>query len=127
MPSFVCDYCQETLKKAKLDQHAQRCRQAVFSCIDCHTNFKGTEYRTHFSCITEVQKYHQKQPFVAKKLETKTESKPVNKTEVKMNLRLKLNLPRNLKINPLNQNFPLPSKSSSPALHHFPLKSSRNN
>lgn len=61
MPSFVCDYCQETLKKAKLDQHAQRCRQAVFSCIDCHTNFKGTDYRAHFSCITEVQKYHQKQ------------------------------------------------------------------
>lgn len=61
MPSFVCDYCQETLKKAKLDQHAQRCRQAVFSCIDCHTSFKGTEYRAHFSCITEVQKYHNKQ------------------------------------------------------------------
>lgn len=61
MPSFVCDYCQETLKKAKLDQHAQRCRQAVFSCIDCHTNFKGTEYKAHFSCITEVQKYHNKQ------------------------------------------------------------------
>lgn len=61
MPSFVCDHCQETLKKAKLDQHAQRCRNAVFSCIDCYKNFKGTEYRDHFSCITEVQKYHVKQ------------------------------------------------------------------
>lgn len=61
MPSFVCDYCQETLKKAKLDSHAQRCRQAAFSCIDCYKTFKGTEYRDHFSCITEVQKYHQKQ------------------------------------------------------------------
>lgn len=72
MPSFVCDSCQETLKKAKLDQHAQRCRQAVFSCIDCHTNFKGTEYRAHFSCITEVQKYHQKQqPAEVKKPEIK--------------------------------------------------------
>ena len=62
MPSFVCDHCQETLKKAKLDQHAQRCRQAAFSCIDCYKNFKGVEYRDHFTCITEVQKYHQKTP-----------------------------------------------------------------
>lgn len=61
MPSFVCDDCQETLKKAKLDSHAQRCRQAAFSCIDCYKTFKGTEYRDHFTCITEVQKYHQKQ------------------------------------------------------------------
>lgn len=60
MPSFVCDYCQETLKKAKLDQHTQRCRNASFSCIDCYKTFKGTEYRAHTSCITEVQKYHVK-------------------------------------------------------------------
>ena len=66
MPSFVCDHCQETLKKAKLDQHAQRCRQAAFSCIDCYKTFKGVEYREHFSCITEVQKYHQKTPVTAK-------------------------------------------------------------
>jgi uncharacterized FlaG/YvyC family protein len=85
MPSFVCDYCQETLKKAKLDQHAQRCRQAIFSCIDCHTNFKGTDYRAHFSCITEVQKYHQKQPVSVTKSETKPSAiiKPELKTEVK--------------------------------------------
>ena len=66
MPSFVCDHCQETLKKAKLDQHAQRCRQAVFSCIDCYKTFKGVEYRDHFTCITEVQKYHQKTPVPGK-------------------------------------------------------------
>ena len=58
MPSFVCDFCQETLRKAKLDQHAQRCRQASFSCIDCYKIFKGVEYRAHTSCITEVQKHH---------------------------------------------------------------------
>lgn len=61
MPSFVCDYCQETLKKAKLDQHTQRCRNASFSCIDCYKSFKGVEYRAHFSCITEEQKYHKKE------------------------------------------------------------------
>lgn len=66
MPSFVCDTCQETLKKAKLDQHVQRCRQASFSCIDCYKSFKGTEYRAHTSCITEVQKHHTiKVPFTS--------------------------------------------------------------
>lgn len=60
MPSFVCDVCQETLKKAKLDAHTMRCRNAIFSCIDCYTTFKGTDYRAHTACITEVQKYHKK-------------------------------------------------------------------
>ena len=60
MPSFVCDRCQETLKKPKLDQHAQRCRGASFSCIDCYRSFKGVEYREHYSCITEVEKYEKK-------------------------------------------------------------------
>lgn len=62
MPSFVCDQCQETLKKPKLDAHTQRCRGASFSCIDCYKSFKGTEYRSHFSCITEVEKYEKKKP-----------------------------------------------------------------
>jgi len=60
MPSFVCDKCQETIKKPKLDQHVQRCRGASFSCIDCYVSFKGTDYQKHFSCITEVQKYEKK-------------------------------------------------------------------
>lgn len=62
MPSFVCDKCQETLKKAKLDIHATRCRGSSFSCIDCYRSFKDVEYRTHFSCITEVEKYEKKRP-----------------------------------------------------------------
>ncbi|KAJ3220093.1 hypothetical protein HDU67_006849 [Dinochytrium kinnereticum] len=57
MVSFVCDYCQETLKKAKLDQHRQRCRNAQFSCIDCSTTFHGMEYRAHTACISEAEKY----------------------------------------------------------------------
>lgn len=59
MPSFVCDACQETLKKQQLDKHFPRCR-ATFSCIDCYRTFAGTSYRQHTSCITEVQKYHDK-------------------------------------------------------------------
>lgn len=62
MPSFVCDRCQETIKKPKLDTHVQRCRGASFSCIDCYKVFKGAEYRSHFSCISEVEKYEKKKP-----------------------------------------------------------------
>ncbi|TPX69310.1 hypothetical protein SpCBS45565_g02567 [Spizellomyces sp. 'palustris'] len=51
------DYCQETLKKAKLDQHRAGCRQAQFTCIDCSTTFQGTNYRAHTSCISEAEKY----------------------------------------------------------------------
>ena len=58
MVSFVCDVCQETLKKPKLDNHKSRCHQAIFSCIDCFKTFSGTDYRNHTSCITEVEKYH---------------------------------------------------------------------
>ncbi|KAJ1733592.1 hypothetical protein LPJ61_001484 [Coemansia biformis] len=60
MVSFVCNYCQETLKKAKLDPHAQRCRNASFSCIDCNVDFAGTTYRQHTSCISETEKYQGK-------------------------------------------------------------------
>ena len=60
MVSFVCDYCQETLKKAKLRNHALRCRNAQFSCVDCYTTFSGNDYEKHTSCITEEQKFHGK-------------------------------------------------------------------
>ncbi|SCZ87715.1 BZ3500_MvSof-1268-A1-R1_Chr2-2g05181 [Microbotryum saponariae] len=56
MVSFVCDTCNDTLKKPKLDQHAQRC-WAVYTCLDCNTTFEGTSYRAHTSCISEDQKY----------------------------------------------------------------------
>ncbi|KAJ2161888.1 hypothetical protein GGF46_001079 [Coemansia sp. RSA 552] len=60
MVSFVCNFCQETLKKPKLDAHAQRCRNASFSCIDCSTDFVGTAYRQHTSCVSEAEKYEGK-------------------------------------------------------------------
>jgi cell growth-regulating nucleolar protein len=58
MPSFVCDYCQETVRKQKLDQHKERCHRAAYSCIDCGVSFQDRSYRLHTSCITEVEKYH---------------------------------------------------------------------
>ncbi|KAI9504942.1 LYAR-type C2HC zinc finger-domain-containing protein, partial [Coemansia spiralis] len=60
MVSFVCNYCQNTLKKPKLDAHAQRCQNASFSCIDCGVDFSGTAYRQHTSCISEAEKYEGK-------------------------------------------------------------------
>ncbi|KAJ2880048.1 hypothetical protein IWW38_006014 [Coemansia aciculifera] len=60
MVSFVCNYCQATLKKPKLDQHLQRCYNATFSCIDCNTDFAGDTYRQHTACMTEEQKYKNK-------------------------------------------------------------------
>ena len=75
MPSFVCDSCQETLKKSQLDNHSIKCIRASFSCIDCYTSFKGVEYRSHTSCITEVQKYHGKtENPKTKRIEEKTPS-----------------------------------------------------
>ncbi|KAJ2538718.1 hypothetical protein EV175_006426 [Coemansia sp. RSA 1933] len=72
MVSFVCNYCQDTLKKAKLDTHAQRCRNASFSCIDCGVDFQGTLYRQHTSCITESEKYE------GKNKPTKKQQQPKN-------------------------------------------------
>ncbi|BGP19106.1 hypothetical protein JCM10213_008047 [Rhodosporidiobolus nylandii] len=58
MVSFSCENCGDILKKPKLDQHAGRCRGAVFTCIDCNTTFQGTSYRAHTSCVSEEQRYH---------------------------------------------------------------------
>ncbi|RKP09632.1 hypothetical protein THASP1DRAFT_22551 [Thamnocephalis sphaerospora] len=57
MVSFVCNYCQDTIKKPKLDQHFNRCPNASYSCVDCSVDFYGTEYRSHVSCISEAEKY----------------------------------------------------------------------
>jgi cell growth-regulating nucleolar protein len=57
MPSFVCDTCQETLKKQKLDLHHYRCKEASYSCIDCGVSFPNQTYQSHTSCITEAEKY----------------------------------------------------------------------
>ncbi|KAJ3415692.1 hypothetical protein HDV05_004370 [Chytridiales sp. JEL 0842] len=66
MVTFVCEACQESLKKQKLDQHTYRCRYAQFTCVDCSKTFQGTEYRAHTSCISEAEKY-QKALFKPKK------------------------------------------------------------
>jgi len=55
--SFVCDACQDVVKKPKLDEHKARCRGASFTCVDCNSHFEGTSYRSHTSCVSEKVKY----------------------------------------------------------------------
>lgn len=58
MVFFVCEGCNETLKKNKVDAHAARCRNCwAVSCVDCSVVFKGNDYAAHTSCISEAQKH----------------------------------------------------------------------
>ncbi|KAJ3308978.1 hypothetical protein HDV04_000583 [Boothiomyces sp. JEL0838] len=81
MVSFVCDYCQETIKKPKLDQHYNRCG-STFSCIDCSTSFQGQDYKKHNSCISEAEKY-QGALYKGKKTENKKKDQPKAQPETK--------------------------------------------
>lgn len=60
MVSFVCDDCQTTVKKPKVQAHLSRCRTYSISCIDCGTSFTASSYTTHTSCVTEKDKYQGK-------------------------------------------------------------------
>lgn len=42
----------------QVDKHTLKCRSCwVLTCVDCSKDFKGEEYRTHTSCISEAEKY----------------------------------------------------------------------
>jgi cell growth-regulating nucleolar protein len=58
MVFFVCEGCNESLKKNQVDKHASRCRscQAV-TCVDCQVTFWGNDYAVHTSCVSEAEKY----------------------------------------------------------------------
>jgi hypothetical protein len=46
MVYFVCESCQETLKKNQVDIHASRCRGCwAVSCVDCSKVFEGDSYK----------------------------------------------------------------------------------
>ncbi|CAH0478350.1 unnamed protein product [Peronospora belbahrii] len=58
MVFFVCEGCNETLKKNKVNAHVGRCRNfSAVSCVDCSVVFEGNEYAAHTSCISEAEKY----------------------------------------------------------------------
>lgn len=56
MVTFSCDSCNDTVKKPKANQHAQRCR-ASLTCIDCSKTFYSGEWSVHNSCISEAEAY----------------------------------------------------------------------
>mmetsp|Transcript_8510 Transcript_8510/g.9754 ORF Transcript_8510/g.9754 Transcript_8510/m.9754 type:complete len:174 (+) Transcript_8510:92-613(+) len=61
MVSFICDTCQETVRKPKVESHCYKCRDCwVLSCVDCGKSFEGEEYAQHTSCISEAEKYQGK-------------------------------------------------------------------
>lgn len=42
MVTFLCDGCNETIKKNKVDAHAAKCHSCyAVSCVDCSVSFPG--------------------------------------------------------------------------------------
>ena len=58
MVFFVCETCNETLKKNQVEKHSFRCRNcAGVTCVDCSQTFSIDDYAKHTSCISEAEKY----------------------------------------------------------------------
>jgi hypothetical protein len=63
---FICEHCNESLKKSAIVKHALMCRGCfVLTCLDCNVRFEGDGYKAHNTCISEAEKY-QKTAFRAK-------------------------------------------------------------
>lgn len=60
MVYFVCNRCQETIRKNKVDEHSNRCGSNSYSCVDCGKDFSLSTARGHNTCITEEEKYQGK-------------------------------------------------------------------
>ena len=61
MVFFVCEACNESLKKNKVETHRWSCRGCwVLTCVDCSKQFAGDEYMAHTSCMSEAQRYEGK-------------------------------------------------------------------
>ncbi|KAL0232972.1 hypothetical protein GEMRC1_011719 [Eukaryota sp. GEM-RC1] len=58
MVSFICGTCNATVKKPKVKSHP--CKKAIFSCLDCQTEFDFSTVHQHTRCITEAEKYQGK-------------------------------------------------------------------
>ena len=39
--------CGDVLAKKKLDVHHRQCQGSSFTCLDCMTHFRGTDFRSH--------------------------------------------------------------------------------
>ena len=58
MVFFVCEGCNESLKKNQVDKHAAKCRSChAVTCVDCSVTFYGNDYAAHMVCVSEAEKY----------------------------------------------------------------------
>ena len=56
MVVFICEACNETLKRNKVASHW--CRNFWYlSCMDCNKRFEGDEYLSHTTCVSEAERY----------------------------------------------------------------------
>ncbi|XP_052872759.1 uncharacterized protein C16C10.8 [Anopheles cruzii] len=61
MVFFTCNHCGEALKKQAVEKHGYRCKRELnVSCMDCNKDFYGKEYDAHTSCVTELERYSDK-------------------------------------------------------------------
>ncbi|KAG5473806.1 hypothetical protein LSCM1_04436 [Leishmania martiniquensis] len=60
MVSFTCNYCQDVVKKPKVQSHASTCGCEAFTCVDCMHVFDLHTVKGHTSCVTEEEKYQGK-------------------------------------------------------------------
>ena len=57
MVTFICENCDQTLRKNQIDRHLYQCRGTPrFVCIDCNKTFMGNDHKAHTSCISEHEK-----------------------------------------------------------------------
>lgn len=58
MVFFVCESCNESLKKNQVSSHANRCKNcAAVTCVDCNVTFWGDDFMKHTSCVSEAERY----------------------------------------------------------------------
>ena len=81
MVTFICETCNDTLKKQQIDRHCQtKCRSAWhFTCVECGKTFAGFDYKEHNECMTEVQKFQGK--FLERQREMKKQQKQEKKED----------------------------------------------
>lgn len=64
MVFFLCDGCNETLKKNKVDAHAAKCRECwSVSCVDCSQSFPGGK-NIKYACTVNVSQHMMDQTFL---------------------------------------------------------------
>ncbi|KAH8044072.1 hypothetical protein JL721_12970 [Aureococcus anophagefferens] len=57
MVFFVCEDCNETLKRLKVAAHLCKCSCNAITCVDCNKSFYDDSYLQHSTCMSEAERY----------------------------------------------------------------------